>query len=64
MGAPRLAGQHHWYLQAQLLKYRVGQRGSHADDTLGQQMAAMAQGIGDEAAIDALVRHIGGLVVE
>ncbi|CAD5107460.1 c-type cytochrome [Zestomonas carbonaria] len=64
LGAPRLAGQHDWYLKAQLLKYRSGQRGSHADDQLGQQMAAMARGIRDEAAIDTLVRHIASLAVE
>lgn len=64
LGAPRLAGQHDWYLKAQLLKYRSGQRGSHVDDQLGRQMAAMARGIRDEAAIDTLVRHIASLSVE
>ncbi|MGQ7814527.1 c-type cytochrome [Metapseudomonas furukawaii] len=64
LGAPRLAGQHDWYLKAQLLKFRSGQRGSHADDKLGQQMAAMAKGIRDEAMLDALVRHIAGMVAE
>lgn len=64
LGAPRLAGQHDWYLKAQLLKFRSGLRGSHADDKLGQQMAAMAKAIRDEAAIDTLVRHIGSLAAE
>lgn len=64
LGAPRLAGQHDWYLKAQLLKFRAGQRGSHADDKLGQQMAAMAKAIRDESAIDTLVRHIGSLAAE
>lgn len=61
LGAPRLAGQHDWYLKSQLLKYRTGIRGTHADDTFGQQMRTMALGIRDDVAIDTLVRHIGSL---
>ncbi|MFC5695479.1 c-type cytochrome [Pseudomonas sp. GCM10022186] len=64
LGAPRLAGQHEWYLSAQLLKYRSGLRGAHPDDKYGQQMSVMAAGIRDDAAIEVLVRHIGSLATE
>jgi len=64
LGAPRLAGQHGWYLKAQLLKFRAGLRGAHTDDTFGQQMRTMASAIRDDAAIDTLVSHIGSLVGE
>lgn len=64
LGAPRLAGQYGWYLKAQLLKFRAGLRGSHSDDAFGQQMRAMASAIRDDAAIDTLVNHIGGLAGE
>lgn len=64
LGAPRLAGQHGWYLKAQLLKFRAGLRGAHNDDKFGQQMRAMASAIRDDAAIDTLVSHIGSLAGE
>jgi cytochrome c oxidase subunit 2 len=64
LGAPRLAGQHGWYLKAQLVKFRAGLRGAHADDSFGQQMRAMASAIRDDAAIDTLVNHIGSLAGE
>jgi cytochrome c oxidase subunit 2 len=64
LGAPRLAGQHGWYLKAQLLKFRAGLRGAHDNDPFGQQMRAMASAIRDDAAIDTLVSHIGSLVGE
>lgn len=61
MGAPRLAGQHGWYLKAQLLKFRAGLRGEHSEDKYGQQMRVMASAIRDDEAIDTLVSHIGSL---
>lgn len=64
LGAPRLAGQHGWYIKAQLLKFRAGLRGVHSDDVFGQQMRAMASAIRDDAAIDTLVSYIGSLAGE
>lgn len=64
LGAPRLAGQHGWYLKAQLVKFRAGLRGAHGDDSFGQQMRAMASAIRDDAAIDTLVNHIGSFAGE
>ena len=39
--APSLRGIDDWYLAEQYAKFGNGQRGSHADDRLGRQMAAM-----------------------
>jgi cytochrome c oxidase subunit 2 len=64
LGAPRLSGQHGWYLKAQLLKFRAGLRGAHSEDSYGQQMRAMASAIRDDAAIDTLVNHIGNIAGE
>lgn len=51
--APRLAGQHGWYIERQLKNFRTGVRGAHPDDSLGQQMAAMANTIsGDDVVAD------------
>lgn len=41
-GAPALNGQHQFYLHKQLQQWQNGERGRHADDSRGQQMAAMA----------------------
>ncbi|MCT9826654.1 c-type cytochrome [Pseudomonas veronii] len=61
LGAPRLAGQHSGYLQAQLEKFRNGQRGAHPDDLRGQQMRQMAEAIPNDAMIENLVRYVGQL---
>lgn len=59
LGAPRLAGQHSWYLKAQLQKFRQGIRGNHPGDVNGAQMRTMAVAIPDEATVETLVRYIG-----
>jgi cytochrome c553 len=59
LGAPRLAGQHSWYIKAQLEKFRKGVRGAHEQDERGQQMRQMALAIPSDAAIETLVRYIG-----
>ena len=58
MGAPRLVGLQEWYLVKQLQKYRSGLRGSEAQDSFGQQMAAMAKGLPDEQAINDVAGYI------
>ncbi len=58
MNAPRLNGQSPTYLKRQLRYYQQGIRGSHPDDTLGQQMAAMAATLSDDSAIDDVVAYI------
>lgn len=58
--APRLAGQHAWYLVTQLENFRAGVRGMHEDDDNGQMMQAMASGLSDED-IEAVVAYIATL---
>jgi cytochrome c553 len=41
LGAPALAGRNDWYLLQQLERFSMGQRGTHADDSAGQQMRAV-----------------------
>ncbi len=41
-GAPVLAGQQAFYLSKQLQQFQNGQRGSHATDVQGRQMAVLA----------------------
>ncbi|MCB9763829.1 MAG: c-type cytochrome [Alphaproteobacteria bacterium] len=57
---PALRDQDPAYLRLQLQAFRDGQRGTHPEDTYGQQMAALAAGL-DDATIDLLVAHIGAL---
>src|SRR5579871_1072141 len=48
LGAPRLSQLPVSYLVRQLENFRHGRRGSHADDSFGQQMALVAAMIPDE----------------
>lgn len=57
-GAPRLAGQHGWYLDTQLRNFRAGVRGKHPDDENGHVMQPMAAALSDKD-IEMLVEHIG-----
>lgn len=61
LNAPSLVNQSPWYLKRQLLAYKAGRRGYHPEDVYGQQMAAIAGTIADEAAMDALVAYIDSL---
>lgn len=58
LNGPKLAGQQAWYLERQIQYFRNGARGSHEDDTLGQQMAAMAQILPDDAAVRNVAAYI------
>ena len=61
IGAPRLQGQHDWYLVRQLKNFKDGIRGTHENDKLGQQMHQMALTLKDDKAIDDVVSYIGSL---
>jgi cytochrome c oxidase subunit 2 len=56
--ATALARQADWYLRSQLQAYRAGWRGSHPDDTLGQQMRAATAALPDERSILDVVAYI------
>jgi len=59
--APKLAGQHSWYLKQQLLNYRQGIRGSNYHDLYGSQMQLMSKTLYDEQAIDDVLAYIASL---
>ncbi len=59
--APRLAGQHDWYLVRQIENFREGVRGSHDSDQYGPQMKLFAQRVQSERAVRDLVAYINSL---
>ena len=59
--APRLAGQHDWYLRRQLANFRSGVRGYHEDDRHGRQMILMARSLQREQSIDDLLAYLNTL---
>ena len=61
--APRLAGQHSWYLVTQLENFRASRRGTHEDDENGQMMQAMAANLSDED-IENVAAYIAMLPVD
>jgi cytochrome c oxidase subunit 2 len=58
LGGPPLAGLNDWYLVTQLRHFKDGTRGSHPEDTYGQQMRAAAATLADDAAIQDVVSYI------
>ena len=61
LNSPRLAGMSDWYMVIQLEKFRSGQRGAHADDLYGAQMAPFAALLPDEQALSDVVAYINTL---
>ncbi len=61
LNSPRLAGTDDWYLEAQLLAFRSGERGAHPEDTTGKQMRAMAVVLPDEQAVRDVVAYLQSL---
>jgi len=55
--APRLQGQHGWYLSRQLENFRGEIRGTHDEDDSGQIMQPMASTLTDQQ-IDDVVAYI------
>jgi len=58
VNAPRLAGQHDWYLKQQIKNFKNGIRGNHKDDLYGVQMVLMSRILPNEQAIDDVVAYI------
>jgi len=58
LSAPRLTSQYDWYIKSQLVGYRAGHRGTHAEDRFGRQMKSSADAIASEADIDTLVNYL------
>jgi cytochrome c oxidase subunit 2 len=59
--APALAGQDATYLRRQLQNFRSGLRGTHAGDTHGAQMRAIALAIQDDATVGRLSAYVASL---
>ena len=59
LGAPRLAGQHAWYLERQLRNWRDGIRGTHSEDLFGIQMRPMAMTLVKDSDLKKVVSFIG-----
>lgn len=58
LGAPPLTHQHDWYMFSQIAKFKSGMRGTHPDDVMGSQMAAMASTLEDSTAMHDVVAFI------
>jgi cytochrome c553 len=61
LNAPTIASQEAWYLKRQLKNFKVGVRGTHADDAYGQQMRPMAMMLADDAAIANVAAYISAM---
>jgi len=61
MNAPKLAGQHPWYLKRQIVAFQQGSRGSHPGDLYGKQMSLMSKSLHDQQGIDDVVAYINSL---
>ncbi|WP_111641780.1 c-type cytochrome [Marinimicrobium alkaliphilum] len=59
--APRISGQQDWYLERQVTYFRDGIRGLHPQDSHGNQMVMLVQGLRDEQAIRDVVAYINTL---
>jgi len=61
LNAPKLAGQHDWYIVRQLQNFKSGLRGADAKDSFGAQMRPMAATLADDAAINNVATYIATL---
>lgn len=60
-GAPRLAGQHQWYLLRQITNFRSGIRGDLAEDSFGANMRKLEHKFAEAKNIESLVAYISTL---
>ena len=59
--APRLVGQHAWYIKRQLKNFKEGVRGSHPEDIEGKLMVPMSQLLTNDQAIEDITAYIQSL---
>lgn len=59
--APRLAGQHDWYIVTQLINFKEGRRGTAEGDAGGAMMRPMASMLADEQAIRDVAAYIASM---
>lgn len=61
IGAPAIGGLPRWYVEAQLLKFRSAQRGSHFDDVSGFRMRPMSLALEGERDVALVAGHVASL---
>jgi cytochrome c oxidase subunit 2 len=61
IGAPRIAGQSHWYEKRQLQNFKAGIRGANPKDTFGIVMRPMAMTLVTDQDITDVVAYLGTL---
>ena len=59
--APRISGQHSWYIARQLKNFKNNVRGTHFNDITGMQMRPIAMTLGTDQDIDDVVAYVGSL---
>lgn len=58
---PAIAGLPTWYVEAQLVKFRSGVRGTHPDDITGMRMRPMSLTLASDADVAAVSAYVGSL---
>jgi cytochrome c oxidase subunit 2 len=61
LASPPLRGREDWYIVNQLRAFRAGFRGTHAEDTAGQQMRAAAALLTDDQAMTDVATYVATL---
>jgi cytochrome c oxidase subunit 2 len=61
MNAPANGGQDEWYVSRQLMNFRAGTRGAHAEDVFGAQMRPMALTLADDQAVHDVAAYVASL---
>lgn len=56
--APKIAGMEPWYLRRQLEAFRDGMRGTHPDDSAGQEMQPVGLRLRDDAGIEEAITYV------
>lgn len=63
LGAPPIAGLPRWYIEAQLGKFRSGQRGKHPADEEGHRMRPMARSLHFDGDVGSVAEYVASLPV-
>jgi cytochrome c oxidase subunit 2 len=56
--APKIAGMEAWYIRRQLEAFRDGERGTHPEDSAGQEMQPVGLRLRDTAGIEAAIEYV------
>lgn len=61
LGVPAIAGLDSWYVNAQLRKFRRGQRGWHEQDLGGKRMEPMARVLASDEDVNRMAEYVASL---